>query len=320
MVRRYLPRRAGDPPNASHRRSAPRVRLTHVAGGLGTVIALTIAIAAGVSCKGDATGARPTAATLQVDQIAVSERYACAATSTGVYCWGENQFGRFGNGDTISVKLATVPTPGAVGVVRPSTLSLGLWHACAGSADGVLQCWGRNHNGQLGDGTTEDQLRPTRVNGRNALVTVVTGDDFSCGLEASGLAWCWGGNSRGQLGIGTRGPQQCRFGNYCEPLPTPVQGGRQYKSMAAGSNFACAIAVDGAAFCWGDALNGELGAVPDTRDCDDGGCSSQPLAVRGGLRFQTITAGGLYACGATTSGQLYCWGALHNGIHGNCHR
>ena len=222
-------------------------------------------------------------------------------------------FGRFGNGDTVSVKLATASAVG----LWPSVVSLGLWHGCATSPDGVVHCWGRNHNGQLGDGTVEDQHRPVRVAADAPLGTVVTGDDFVCGLKPSGAAICWGGNGRGQLGIGTRGPLQCRFGNYCEPLPSPVEGGRQFKAIAAGIAHACAIGIDGAAFCWGQALDGELGATPGTRDRDDGRCSAHPLTVQGGLRFQTIAAGGLYTCGVTIDGRLYCWGVLHHGMNGD---
>jgi alpha-tubulin suppressor-like RCC1 family protein len=36
-------------------------------------------------------------------------------------------------------------------------------HACARTADGNVFCWGRNYEGELGDGTTMDRLSPVRV-------------------------------------------------------------------------------------------------------------------------------------------------------------
>jgi len=33
-----------------------------------------------------------------------------------------------------------------------------VWHACAVQPDGTARCWGRNHAGQLGNGTTDDAV------------------------------------------------------------------------------------------------------------------------------------------------------------------
>jgi alpha-tubulin suppressor-like RCC1 family protein len=34
---------------------------------------------------------------------------------------------------------------------------------CAGRFDGTIVCWGRNHDGALGDGTTVDSVVPVFV-------------------------------------------------------------------------------------------------------------------------------------------------------------
>jgi hypothetical protein len=45
---------------------------------------------------------------------------------------------------------------------RMEALAVGAHHACA-SACGSLYCWGRNLNGQLGDGTTMNRAEPVQV-------------------------------------------------------------------------------------------------------------------------------------------------------------
>jgi alpha-tubulin suppressor-like RCC1 family protein len=43
--------------------------------------------------------------------------------------------------------------------------SAGNNYTCAVKSTGAARCWGRNHRGQLGDGTTHDRSRATQVAG-----------------------------------------------------------------------------------------------------------------------------------------------------------
>lgn len=74
-----------------------------------------------------------------------------------------------------------------------------------------------------------------------------------------------------------------------------------FASLSAGDLHTCALTPDGAAYCWGANVLGQLG---------NGGTSQEnaPSAVMGGLRFQSLSARGLHTCAMTTDGIAYCWG------------
>ena len=74
-----------------------------------------------------------------------------------------------------------------------------------------------------------------------------------------------------------------------------------FASVVAGGGHSCGIRTDGAAYCWGDNGNGQLG---------DGTHVSRPIpaAVAGGLSFATLSASSYETCGLTTGRAAYCWG------------
>ncbi len=89
----------------------------------------------------------------------------------GVSCWGRNSAGEVGDGTTSTrhrpKRVAGISDAVAVDVSRGSFANVEGWHvgahACALRADGSALCWGGNEAGQLGDGTRQNRLSPTRV-------------------------------------------------------------------------------------------------------------------------------------------------------------
>ena len=94
-----------------------------------------------------------------------------AITSCGsLWAWGRNNVGQLGNG-TITDSRTPIhiaddnyvsPMVETTGIGF-SDISAGLHHSLAVKADGSLWSWGRNQNGQLGDGSTQIRLRPDKI-------------------------------------------------------------------------------------------------------------------------------------------------------------
>jgi alpha-tubulin suppressor-like RCC1 family protein len=137
--------------------------------------------------------------------------------------------------------------------------------------------------------------------------SVSAGDMHTCGVTTGGAVYCWGDNRHGQLGNGTTASSL---------TPVAVAGGLTFKSVSASRyGHTCGVTTDGAAYCWGLNMAGQLGygSTPPP------GCSldpnwgeiscSAPVAVAGGLAFVSVSAGEQYSCGVTASGAAYCWGS-----------
>jgi alpha-tubulin suppressor-like RCC1 family protein len=83
-------------------------------------------------------------------------------------------------------------------------------------------------------------------------------------------------------------------------------------SVSAGTSHACAIASNGAAYCWGDGSYGRLGNGTNSVIFQ-----KTPGAVQGSLRFETVSAGNGHTCAVALDGRGYCWGRNDYGQLGN---
>lgn len=127
--------------------------------------------------------------------------HGCGVRAGAALCWGLAVFGQLGNGSLARQALPSAVTDLGTGVAR---VSGGLEHSCATLDDGTARCWGRNSNGQLGNGTsTQRLLTPVQVTDLSGVASIATGHRHSCAVLVSGGVRCWGSNSRGQLGDGT---------------------------------------------------------------------------------------------------------------------
>ena len=136
--------------------------------------------------------------------ISAGGGYTCAVTSAGAaQCWGLNNVGELGNGNTINQNTPGVVSGLTSGVVA---VSAGPDHSCAVTNTGDAQCWGYNGTGALGNGTSSGvpTTTPVAVSGLSSgVVAISAGDGHTCAVTSAGGVWCWGSNTADQLGTGT---------------------------------------------------------------------------------------------------------------------
>jgi alpha-tubulin suppressor-like RCC1 family protein len=97
--------------------------------------------------------------------IAAGGLHSCALRwldAGGAECWGDNSYGQLGDGTTTERVSPTAVLGLASGA---AAISAGANHSCALTNAGGIECWGRNVEGQLGDGTTSERQTPVQVVG-----------------------------------------------------------------------------------------------------------------------------------------------------------
>jgi alpha-tubulin suppressor-like RCC1 family protein len=225
--------------------------------------------------------------------------HTCAVLSDyTVKCWGRNQDGQIGNGDsTTDVTLPQSVT--GLGVV--AALNAGGYHTCATLPDRTVRCWGRNHRGQLGNGTETNSSTPVVVNGLSGVAAVSPGGYHTCALLQDGRVQCWGDNEYGQIGSATL--------EYSS-VPLTVSGITAATSVIAGFRHTCAVLSDGTARCWGRNDYGQLGDGTTTN-------RGQPV-LAAGIAGPTMLAGGMgHTCALMPDRLVRCWGENDFGELGN---
>jgi alpha-tubulin suppressor-like RCC1 family protein len=186
--------------------------------------------------------------------------------------------------------------PGAIPPVasaRARAIAAGEFHTCAVTRTGIVECWGSNRAGQLGDGTRADRRIPVAVNALTGVASIAAGGSFTCARTSAGGVDCWGDNAHGQLGGGA--------GRSSTPVAVfGLSGG--VTAISAGAAHACALTTGGAVRCWGANEHGQLG---------DGTRSDRttPVSVSDlSSGVIAIAAGGSHTCAVTRSGAVKCWG------------
>lgn len=177
-----------------------------------------------------------------VVSVSLGSVYSSAITANGeLYTWGNNQYGKLGDGTNEDRK-----TPIMV-MDNVASVCLGQSHSAAIKTNGELYMWGRNNLGQLGDGTTVNKFLPQKIFDNVAFVSV--GEDHSAAITNNGDLYMWGSNQYFQLSDKVSGTYTT--------IPQKIMS--DVASVDLGSEHSAVIMKNGDIYTWGDNKYGQLG-------------------------------------------------------------
>jgi alpha-tubulin suppressor-like RCC1 family protein len=117
-----------------------------------------------------------------------------------LFTWGYGKFGQLGDNSTGASANKSSPVLAGVsagtgenvfpGGISPVQIGSSLWtavgtgiqHSAAIRSGGTLFTWGRNNQGQLGDGTTTNRSSPVQI-GSSSWTAVSTGGSHTAGIK-----------------------------------------------------------------------------------------------------------------------------------------
>ena len=174
-------------------------------------------------------------------------------------------------------------------------LSLGDYHSGVIAQDGSLYMWGVNDFGQIGDGTTKNRYKPTKI--LDHVVSVSLGDYYSGAITQDGSLYMWGSNVYGQIGDGTT---EDRY------KPTKILD--HVIAVSLGDDHSGAITQDGSLYMWGRNYYGEIG---DGTEED----RYKPTKILDHVIAVSLGVG--HSGAITQDGSLYMWGWNSDGQIGD---
>lgn len=213
-------------------------------------------------------------------------------------------------------------------------------HTCV-LVDGNVWCFGGNHLGQVGDGSTDERRAPIAI-GLTSIVELSASEHYTCALQEGGRVYCWGGNLQGRTGqpietesvltptevVGVAGGSHIATGwlGACavnadgvlcwgegsnEPVLVEETSDLEIVDLSAGREFFCVLLRDQTVQCWGSNARGQLGQEMSVAG------SETPVTIASATQAIELTSAGSHSCIRRTDNSVHCWGSDSRGQIGD---
>lgn len=269
--------------------------------------------------------------------ISCSSNHCIAIKADGtLWAWGQNSYGELGDGTFIG-KRSPIQIGNSTNWKSVSAGSGSSYFSLALKTDGTLWSWGYNDNGQLGDGTLNNQSIPAQVGNDTTWNIISTGQRHCLAIKKDETLWAWGDNYSGQLGDGTTidksspiqiGSSTWKFidgsltGNsfgiktdgslwsiYLNH--TQIGTSTNWKYISVGLTHKVGIKTDGTLWTWGDGTAGALG------DGSISSSSSVPIQRGTDTDWETAESNEYFSLATKSNGTLWAWGNNSFGVYGD---
>lgn len=290
-----------------------------------------------------------------ISSITSGSTHVCGiTTSEKVYCWGGNSVGQLGNGrkagsdenyyypyEYLPPKFepeAVRGIPASEAGVRQLSSNGGSFighHTCAVTNKSKLYCWGDNFYGQVGVGSTPDQVLTAKEINLNGLPVeqVATSSVGTCAI-AGGFVYCWGDVEKQTTEhydpdiLSSYSNQQFLVDSSVN-TPTQIDlstlniSPKDVQNHSRSVDGYCGASQTGTVYCWnhskGSSFNnskGQLGDGTTTPRRTPVSIHTKHAANIKGKSFSQVASGWHHACGLS-GGRVYCWGSNNHGQLGS---
>ena len=237
-----------------------------------------------------------------IKEVIVKSSNVYVLTDTGLYAWGNNESGQLGNGNSGYSPDDLIPhkVEGINGNIKEVIVNNDLNNKAIVYVltDTGLYAWGKNDNGQVGNGKTDNVFTPHKAVEGN-IKEVIANNNTVYVLTDNGL-YAWGRNGSGQVGNG-------ETENVLTPYKAVNGDIKEFKISGSGSNATYYAITEDGLYAWGNNSYGRVGngttdrvTTPHKVEGIDGNIKE----VINGSTVYVLTDTGLYAWGRNDSGQV----------------
>lgn len=213
-------------------------------------------------------------------------------TNGTLWSWGSNNEAQLGDG-TLVDKLIPTQIGTETNWLTISVSAQGN-HVIGLKTNGTIWSWGRNVQGQLGNGTvgTNYNLIPTQIGIGTTWSKIAAGYFSSFAIKSDGTLWAWGTNNFGNLGVG----------NFNDVVaPTQIGTDANWEIIIAGSGHTIGKKTNGTFYIWGSNTDGALGnGLTST--------ISSPVQFSTANVWKDFGLGNNHSIGIKLDGTLWAWG------------